>query len=1233
MIFLRAIILSVFSILVIVFAFVFFTFDTDYQLEKALNAFLKGEHDKALVTLEKVSYELRPSEQALYRSYISKEQDDYAKAYEEIKAALVEGKKQNNTPYLLEIHLNKACIEFLLFDDKAFSDTIQEIITLAPNNHFAQLFLGLKYYLDEEYGQALTMWSNLPPTRYSSEWMKLSFSHSFSPTWLSLRKAHCHIEEEEYLIGRKILEKHIPLNSSEEEVEKAFLMGLSYAKEAEQKPLIAAMPYYQLAQSYFDKVPVHHKKFWREKKHILKQLNKAALSFINLKKLEHIPFFVDILEHWKASQELNIISQNLVALLHEEISNESWDNVEELATILSQVLQKGHIRDALNKEFEDAIYSLLDKNDISQLSRHWNIALLLSYNPNDLRKDIGETLAKNILTIITSDSKDLPLSLPHINFWNTVEVNSQKRFLFAKQLVLISGTLWMQKGQEEKAKKLMNVAESLPFMAEKQQIRDAIIKELQNVHIIATKDDDIIKLSHIYDAADDFNFTSFKLEEKNEVSNQLEDAAYLIKIGRTQEAQKRLEWILKITPSNSQARSLLGQIHFKHHNYAKVLETLIPLDDKDTEIQEIIALSQISLGSREKGKHDLEILSQQDILSDTSYLQLAYLELSNNAPAKSLQWLSSMKAQSGESLAYSCVAAFLLREWNEVLDTSHELPKPYSNALPLKFMAFQSFLNINNDDMAEKILLEVLQDPSFHQELYPSRFISLITPLIELPDLPSVAMSFYKNDRQDYKKALTYFNQISSPSYDKLLDKAEIFIHLKKYNQAEKILREIEQQEEFPALHPTAQLLLGQLNEDRYTFHEALTWYKKFLSYNDNRQYHMRVVKLLQEMLQWEDAYSYLFNIASKRNLSYDEEIEYIRCLTFTSRFDKAKEQAKALIKHKEALTPLHKIHLAEAMLISHNNEIFTMLMDNIENISLKEKEKHSLIKLYVSMGEYSQAQKVTSTLKDAITDGDALLSQARLNMYLNNKEKALDLARYAFETSPYNYSLSIFLLYNDEDLKAQKQYASRFYQDFENTPSHALAELGMLRHEIAMIQQEKSRGTVSEIEYSQRLYDMQATLQSLADRNHSFPEVFALLGKVLLLSENRESSEHALLLAIQDYPSYTEAHKALASLYTSLDKPYKAIDHIAKALRFSYNDAESWIQLSILFLETDNRERSSKALEKARRFTPADSSLAEQLDALSDRLLLPQQEDISQEEKTDSGDILSALREMVPAL
>ena len=108
MVFLRAVIFTTFAMFLAVFAFFFFTFDSDYQLEDALNSFLKDEYEDVSTALDQLEGEVRPSKLALYRAYLFREQGLIEKSNEMLELAFSGAKRNSKGEDLLEIRLNQA---------------------------------------------------------------------------------------------------------------------------------------------------------------------------------------------------------------------------------------------------------------------------------------------------------------------------------------------------------------------------------------------------------------------------------------------------------------------------------------------------------------------------------------------------------------------------------------------------------------------------------------------------------------------------------------------------------------------------------------------------------------------------------------------------------------------------------------------------------------------------------------------------------------------------------------------------------------------------------------------------------------------------------------------------------------------------------------------------------------------------------------------------------------------
>lgn len=1222
MAFLKAVIFTTLATFLAVFAFLFFTFDTDYQLNSALDFFLKEEYEKSAEVLSHLEGELRPSEMALYRAYLMRGEGLIEESNQQLQLALSGAKRLSDPKILLEIHLNRAFNHFLLLDDESFVEALDDARTVDPQQSMTKFFAGLEAYLKEDFEKALKLWATEPSVNYMSVWMQEAFTKTFTPSWRVLHIAHCTIEQGKYLTGRKPLEKIHQDLVGEERFESAFLIGLSYAKEAETKPLVAAMPYYQVAQSYFEEVPVHHEKFARERVRMTRQLRDAAKIFIDQQNLESMGFFVNILESWEAKEELEDLSKEIMDLLNTEIDKENWSLVEDLATLLNRLLKDGEVRQSLSKRFHNLIEDILLNGELSKLSKYWQVSLLLSENPTQLIEDTSGEIAKKILKSIEQDGKQLDQANLYVSYWNTIERDSQKRFLFAKQLVLIAGEMWTHKGSEAKAIALMKLAESLPYISERQHIHEVIATELQNIYTLAAQADDIERLTLLVDTARHFHMDNFGKAEKTEVANQLEDASYLMKMGRYLEAQKRLVWILKVNAEHQQARRLLGLAFYQQGKYLDALKTLNPLMNKDRDIKEVIAICQIASGESVAGKKTLERLGNQHPLSDHGYLQLGFLSLMDQQEEDTLKWLKNIRRPHGEVLAYLCVAAYKLTRWKEAVDYFYQLPTPYSRLPALRQVAIRSFIELENIDLAEGLILQMNNEEVFDLNLLPERFQQLSQSLLEDPNPKVLAGKFYQGVLKNHQKALEYFNEVKEPSLDVLLMKGEAHYSLGHYKEAEFLLKLVADDKSSQDLSIRAMAALADVYSLQHRYDQALMWYRSYFEKGGRGSvYRLRFAKALSGMMLWKDSSEQYAAFQEEQVLSDDDTVLYGMGLLFAGQVHEAARLSRNLLEKGEALSALNRIRLLRLVLKAGDGALFQKLSGKIgDQKSLGVLEKQELASLFLELGQYDKARDVVAPVVKELKRGTTgLMVLAKLHERLGQPAVALSYAHSAFSINPYDREAAEYISDNETDLKALARCLEVYDEQVKSGGGHLLAKLGVCRFLLALVREKENMSVVPREEVSALLQRAFHSLQEMKDRYKAYPEVFFLLGKAFSQSKDLEGAQHSFEAAVRMHSSYTQAFKDLSKIYEGMGELHKALKSLETALRFSRDDVQSWVKLAQLNMVLNDVDKVQGSLEQARRFSLSGSEVHKVLNTLL--LDVPQS---SEQETKDAAELLS---------
>lgn len=1184
MLFLKAIIYTTLAMLVTVFAFFFFTFDSQYQLNNALDQFLKGQQEQALDSLGYLEREVRPSRISLYKAYVLREQGRLKEANQELQKALNAAQRSSQADIYYEVCLNRAYNAFLQNDLDAFELYLQEARLKEPDSRLTTFFNGLASYLRQDYATALESWMKAPSFDYLSRWMEHAFSEQFSDDWRAMSLAHCYIEQGQFLVGRELLEKRHESLSGENRIESAFLIGLSYATEAREKPLAAAMPYYQVAQSYFDQLPIQHESFALQKQRLGQQLSQAAAIFITERDFENVSFFVNILEHWKANEALNEISKAILNYLEDQIAQQSWDEIEKIASVLNKVLKDGYIRQSVSARFEGFVNDLLKKGDFEQLASCWQVSLLLSANPADLIEETSAQIASQVLQELENDNQNLDKTAPYLSYWSSVERDGQKRFLFARQLLLLAANWWQEKGHEGKALNLMKLAQRVPFVTERDKIQALIEQELKNIYLIAAQEDNIEKLSYLHDAARFFKIESFGKQEKTEISSQLEDAIYLNRMGRLLEAQKRLEWIVKVDPKNQEATRLLAQVFYRQNKYGKALSYFEKLEEKDKEAQELAAVCQLFGDQREKGQRQLEKLARQKPLLDSSYLQLTYLYLAKGDGKKAQDWLSQMTQMNAEAKALSAVAAFNAKDYQLSIDRFHQLPASYSQDASLQVIGMRSFVELSRIDAAEVLLKELLLGKETSEAL-PSRFRELMDNHYQKPELLEFAGDFYQEQKAAFETALSYYRQIEKSTTNLDLKKARALIALNRHKQAAFLLKPL------ATKNTEAAVLLAELQLAQYRFNEAGKIYHSLSKQGVlDEKAQLKAAQAAIALRKWKVAAEHLTLLEKMRDFSDDERLLQLQVLVMA--------ENKALVSRKlsawditsfSTQNKLKLLHLALKIGVSH---IFKLVWDDLaepEKMSLAEKQE--LLSLYLEMGKYRHARQLSVKIRDEIQNdvyGQMLL--ANLSRHLLDQKSSMQMARKAFEVQPFDLEVIDFLSAYETDQDQLQAYTSRFERQMQAHEGHFFSQLGYLLMKHASIKRQQIQSEATTEENIVQLKSLRKTLQELGDLEKNEPEVFALLGSVLVDLKDYQAAEHALNWAIQLSPSMVKAHRSLAKLNMEQNQMELAKQALEKALRYERNDLGLWIELSDVYRKLGNYEKARTCLEQARYFSLRDS-------------------------------------------
>lgn len=307
----------------------FFFHETKDQ--KALHAFQQGLLEDSIRELEKNKEKFSSAEFALLNGYIEREKGDLQRSNADLQAAL----NQSSKPRLKEeILINQAYNAFLEKDRESLHKAVKELEKL--RSKWSPFFNSLASFLKHGNTSNLSKLEKISVPTSLSPWMETAFSSSFTPYWYGIRNATSLIEEGNTVQARQQLDKLSETAGKMEKEQLTYLIGLSYLKEASERPAIAATPYYKLAVSYLNRIPFYEERFQKERSDAVSRLQRQIQSLIEEKQFQDFPFYATLIEEWGSGNDRKSFAEQLVQLIK---SDENSEGILEALSVLKSEKQ------------------------------------------------------------------------------------------------------------------------------------------------------------------------------------------------------------------------------------------------------------------------------------------------------------------------------------------------------------------------------------------------------------------------------------------------------------------------------------------------------------------------------------------------------------------------------------------------------------------------------------------------------------------------------------------------------------------------------------------------------------------------------------------------------------------------------------------------------------------------------------------------------------------------------
>ena len=1178
---------SICCILLLIF-FLFWGGNRDLDLAK--NDFADGKYNEAKQKLYLAQETISPAEYDLYMAYIFRGQHKVNESSSFLLKAEGEMKKQNG-PLALEIVLNQLLNAYLEHDTSAMEAGLAKAQKIAgKKNVWTDFFRALENYMKNNYKEACAVWKKVVQRPYLSPWMKWAFEQQFSPFWLSMHIVRCEIEEGDYLDARQALQKEMQTASGAQLEDMNFLLGISYAREAQEKSPGAAIPYYKQAFSYFNKVPIDSPRFYYEKQQILRHLQQAAMQLADAKSFQDLTFYVNAMEQWKDVSQMNALTARLIEVLYKEISEKDWKVVEELSNVLNQALPPGNLRTSLSEQFEKLVLNALNTGDLSRIQQYWSSVLLFTANPESAKRRFADLTAQKIVKIIPSDNPRLSATLPYLEFWKEVEQDRQKRYQYALELIANAYYLWANEGESKKALALMDAASKIPYVNEQKLLKPVFEKIFNQLYVQALQEDRLNQLKDILTAIDLFHLTTVPVHDLMQQGNLIEDAQYLYNQGRFAEAEKKVRWVYQLNPSNPAAIKLLGLIDYQNGDYKEALKLLKQVKNKGTDTEEAMAVSEIIAGDRTEGLKQLKKLEDMHAATSDIYLRIGYGMLALGDPQGSAAWFEKAAPKTDEVEAGEEFAAYETHQWQKALDFYYQLTPPYSKLDALQGIAIESLVQLGNLAMAEQILNNMLkeeQEPGDAE--FPPVFRVFKKKLLDPMQRDAIAGRFMLNAKKDKQKALFYLSKIPNPSPETLLLKAEVMLSLGNLTEATEAMSmaaaKSKGEDHANTIRKKTLPLMAAIYAHMGYFPEAAKAYQQFFQMEPgNMDFRAGYAKVWMDLQRYDLALKEFQILEKNGNLDADDRVRLIDSLIHLDQFNEANRRTKEWLAQTPSPSLENQLKLARLMVISRNSDVFTQILQKMPDFNRRNlNENIEMINLWIDLGDYEKAAALSGRIKNDLEKSpDGLLSLARLNVQLSKIPQALEEARQALKLDPYNLEARALIEANSAD-------PDYFLKRIDELKAKLDADPQSLTLKIEMASTLLHLAQSSQQKRSQELTSALTLLFEVLPENQDIPRVYTLVGKTYFLLDNFLDALKSLQNAVKLNISDIEAYKILGNVFERMQNYDQAVVAAMEAIKYAPNDAEAWEELAQISAKNGNHIDAINYLLNAIRFKPND--------------------------------------------
>jgi Tetratricopeptide repeat len=750
--------------------------ETEIQIDLAKNAFSKGNCEECRHHLQETSKKISPDRAKLYRAYLARAEGDLELSSSLLESALEMAYSDETSETPLEILLNLALNSYLQEDGSSLQAWSQEAEMMEPNQPATRLITAMTAYSLEEYKRAADLLEELSPDQIQLGWLSSALANHWTKRWHRFCQAHCAAECDDLVRARELLNEEPREALTTEEMQwQTFLMGLTYARQAELKSLDGSVPYFRLAQSYFDQLPEIPPRFLQVQHRLERQWAVAAHRFLSAGKIGESTHLCRLLERWHSSDQIAELAVRMSEQLI--VSAVVHENRSEVAGYLDLLLCDGELREGIAQRLSQELARAILEEETRLLPIFWEMAITMTKEPKLLSAQIAALLTAQIPLELVTDDLQLSRTRALLDLWKRTA--SDQVLSLARVLVAQTPHLSVHPNQIDKARQVIEIAANLPQNQEEAEIiRHEISECLVLLRAEAQAANDAASMLAWEQLGDQLGLVITDGSDVGDIANLLADADYLYRAGRYSEALERAILVRRAEPASLEANRLVGLSCYQLGRYSEAIKLLSNPQQEGQATREALAISLIECERPGEGIELLEALSMKSPLSDRGYLALAAARTAEGRTQEALHWLNSIHEPSEESALLRLYAEGIEGRWPEAWKAHRSLSLE-SQAIPeVNALLALGYIDQERVGLARKAVAAALKEQPATKPL---------VTLLQTNPFWAAAQLAYLVDK-DRQEALDYIEKIDCPTAESLLFEGKIRLEIGDFEGAERAL-------------------------------------------------------------------------------------------------------------------------------------------------------------------------------------------------------------------------------------------------------------------------------------------------------------------------------------------------------------------------------------------------------------------------------------------------------------